>query len=260
MNPEKIARRLVEFAGELEPIEVAVQRFPIERAEEEFLEHEFGLHQRVRSSAEELLRELQDSLDEANWNPGVTGGTQGDWTFGTAMMLRGPSREIHGGFLDPIRRIPLLRRVPEQVALYLITIDRGEDFLENETHSGVGWHYHYLDWRKRRSDVILCWDTRWTAPSPSSVPPSKRGLFVEKHADGGKPFKAKPWRWGDRKRETMYDVCCADLKKRKISEYRCAADKADPVYPAAAILTPRTPAAISTASTGKGRKKGRGKR
>lgn len=162
------------------------------------------------------------------------------------MKLRGPSRIVHGGFLDPVSRIPILTRVPARVVLYLITIDRGEDYLQNETHSGVGWHYHYLDWRKRRSDVVLCWDTRWI----STGPPSKRGLFVEKHPDGGKPFKARPGSWSDRKRGTMYAVCEADLKKRRIDEYRCAADKAEAVCPRDAVLTPRA----SNVASAKGNK------
>lgn len=239
MNPREIANRLIAFAAEMKPIEVEVSRFPVDAAEEAALELEFGLGQRLRRVTHEIVLELEKSLLKSGWRPDGTDAydEQGSWTFGTAMIIRGPSREIRGGFLDPIRRVPILSRVPEQVALYLITVDEGRDYLQKETHSGVGWHYHYLDWQKRRSDVILCWDTRWVAPAAS--PSSKRGLFVEKHADGGKPFKAKPARWGDKKRQTMYNVCAADLNKRQISEYRCAANKAEPVYPLDASLTPR---------------------
>jgi hypothetical protein len=60
------------------------------------------------------------------------------WTFGTAMIIKGVSRAIHGGFLQPLRRIPILTRVPERVALYLITIDEGEYYLDKE-HGVVGW-------------------------------------------------------------------------------------------------------------------------
>jgi hypothetical protein len=171
---------------------------------------------------------------------------QDRWTFGTAMIIRGVPLAIHRGFLQPLRHMPILARVPESIACYLITIDEGEDFLKNEMHSGVGWHYHYLDWRKDRSDVVLCWDTRWAAPEPQTVPPARRGLFVEKHAEAGKPFKAKPWRWDPRKRETMYSVCSADLKKRQIKEYRYAANKSNLVYPPGATLTPHPSASPPT--------------
>lgn len=70
------------------------------------------------------------------------------------------------------------------------------------------------------------------------MPPVRRGLFVEKHAEKGKAFKAKPWKWGPKKRETMYQVCAADLQKRQITEYRCAANKSNLVYPPGTKLTP----------------------
>lgn len=259
MDPSVAARRLIDFAQEVESIDIQVQRFPISKAEEQVLVQEFEARERYSTHAEEMLGDLQQALAEADLKPDTPVDQDWEpapWTFGTAMTLRAPSRQIHAGFLDPIRRIPILTRVPEQVVLYLITVDRGEDYLENEAHSGVGWHYHYLDWRKNRSDVVLCWDTRWKEPVPQSVPPSRRGLFVEKHSEKGKPFRAKPWLWGDRKRETMYDVCSADLAKRRIDEYRCAANKAEPVYPPGAILTPHlssvAPAAASTGSAARG--------
>ena len=240
MEIQALARRLIDLAVEMPPINVEVQGFPVDDREISVLEQEYGMDERIRTPAAAIIRELRDALISTEWSAEDMNDRdvpQGNWTFGTAMTVRGPSRTVHGGFLDPVRRIPILTQVPVQVVLYLITIDRGEDYLQNETHSGVGWHYHYLDWRKRRSDVVLCWDTRWITTGP----PSKRGLFVEKHADGGKPFKAKPNSWGDRKRGTMYAVCEADLKKRRIDEYRCAADKAEAVYPRNAVLTLRPP-------------------
>jgi hypothetical protein len=254
MNPSAAARRLIEFAHEVEPIDIQVRSFPLTEAEERVLAQEFGARHRYSVPAEKMLADLKEALLEADWNADTPVGQDAQpdrWTFGTAMTLRAPSRQIHAGFLDPIRRIPILTRVPEKVVLYLITVGRGEDYLQNEAHSGVGWHYHYLDWRKNRSDVVLCWDTRWKDPVPQTVPLSRRGLFVEKHAEKGKPFRAKPWLWGDRKRETMYEICSADLAKRRIDEYRCAANKAELVYPPGAMLTPHpsnaAPAAASTA-------------
>lgn len=250
MDPRVAARRLIGFAQEVEPIDIEIQDFPITEAEQQVLAQEFDARRRYSTQAEEMLADLRQALADSHWKPDAPADHDGErdrWTFGTAMTLRAPMREIHAGFLAPIRRIPMLTRVPEQVVLYLITVDRGEDYLENETHSGVGWHYHYLDWRKDRSDVILCWDTRWEEPDPQSDPPSRRGLFVEKHAEKGKPFRAKPWLWGDRKRKTMYEVCSADLAERHIDQYRCAANKAEPVYPSGAVLTPH-PSSLAPAA------------
>ena len=242
MDPQAIGRNLIVLAAEAEPIEIEVQDFPLSELDERLLAKELLPLQRPLVAAEQMVGALQEALDHVGWAPEIyypERTERGDWAFGTAMIIRGAPRDIHRGFLQPVRRVPILTSIPERVALYLITIDDGEDYLDREAHSGVGWHYHYLDSRKLRSDAILCWDTRWNAPHPQRKPPARRGLFVEKHAEKGKAFKAKPWKWGSKKRETMYDVCSADLQKRQIAEYRCAANKSNLVYPPGATLTPR---------------------
>jgi hypothetical protein len=265
MDSRTIALRLIDLAAEAEPIEVEVEGFPLTENEEPIIAQESGMRRRYLAPAEQMLDELQEALSGADWAPEVPDVPMSErdhWTFGTAMIIKGVPRAIHGGFLQPLRLIPILTRVPERVALYLITIDEGEYYLDKE-HGVVGWHYHYLDWRKHRSDVVLCWDTRWNAPNPPPKPPARRGLFVEKHAEKGKPFEAKPWKWGPRKRETMYDVCSADLRNRQIEEYRCAANKSEPVYPPGATLTPHpsstvvAPVKASGTSGRKGKKRRR---
>ena len=85
--------------------------------------------------------------------------------------------------------------MPAPVVLYLLRVlPDGEDALEREKHgvgNGMGWHYHYLDRRRRRFDVILSWDTRWDDPDPDALRP----LFVEPHAEGKAEFHARPDRW-----------------------------------------------------------------
>lgn len=266
MEPRAIARRLIRLAAEAEWVEIEVAPFPLAEAEEKLLAQANEVPQRYLAPAERMLRELEEALSGGLPPSDDAGAGQPDqdrWTFGTAMILRGAPREIHRGFLQPLRRVPILTGVTQRVAHYLITIDEGEDYLENETHSGVGWHYHYLDWRKQRSNVVLCWDTRWTAPNPQTKPPARRGLFVEKHAEKGKPFRAQPWKWGTKKRETMYEVCSADLGGRTIGEYRCASNKADLVYPPGATLTPHPsslPATPAKAAAGIGRATRKGSR
>lgn len=264
MDPRAIARRLIDFAAEAEPAEIEVYRFPQTEIETQILVRDFDLRRQFLTPAEQMISELQDALAGIGWNPEIVDVTKSErdhWTFGTSVTFRGTPRSIYRGFLQPVLRVPILTRVPEIVALYLITIDEGEDYLENESHSGVGWHYHYLDWRGDRSDVVLCWDTRWKAPISQTKPPARRGLFVEKHAEKGKAFNARPWKWGPKKRKTMHDVCAADLRMRRIEEYRCAANKSELVYPPDATLTPH-PSSVAAAkaaatSTRKGKKRHR---
>lgn len=240
MDPRIIARRLVDLVNESEPIEILAGDEAFTEKQRHVLLEEYGVQKRLVSHAKQLAEELDVVLRAEGWTADLSTPEQlddGRWTFGSAMTLVGRRRDIHRGFLDPIRTIPILDRVSDLAALYLITVEDGEDYLKREAHSGVGWHYHYLDWKQRRSNVILCWDTRWEAPAPQTNPPTRRGLFVEKHAEGGKPFIAHPGAWGERKRESMYNACKTDLLSRDIKEYRCAADKSEPVYPRDTVLT-----------------------
>ena len=146
----------------------------------------------------------------------------------------------------PRRKLPVLRRIPDEVALYLIAIDEGEEYLKRENH-GMGYHYHYLNWRKDRSNVILSWDTRWKEPDPHTNPPNICPLFVEPHGEvGNANFKAKPWLWREKKRKSIYDACSPDLAKWPIGAFKCPSNNSEIVYPPGSALTPHS-AVIATA-------------
>jgi hypothetical protein len=152
------------------------------------------------------------------------------WELGLS-IAEGPLRRIHAGFLRPMVRLTVIRSVPGPVVALLRSIGGDRDFLKGERHSGVGWHYHYLDWRKRRSNVILCWDTR--APGTAR---RLRPLFHEKHGEGGKHFSARPDLWGSTKRESIHDACAPDLARWPLEEFRCASNDASPVWPDDAVV------------------------
>ena len=148
-----------------------------------------------------------------------------------------PERSSIGGYLAPLRHHPLVARVPAPVVLYLIReLPDGEDALEREKHgvgNGMGWHYHYLDRWRRRSDVILSWDTRWADSDPNALRP----LFVEPHAEGKAEFPARTHRWQDPRRRAMHALCSLDLD-RPMSQFRPASNDADPVWPRGMRMTP----------------------
>ncbi|MHA0336783.1 hypothetical protein [Sphingomonas sp. ABOLF] len=180
--------------------------------------------------------------------------TLGEW------QQRAPLRQIVRGFVEPVRRVPLVSRVPEPVVLYLVhKLPGGAESLKREHHKGVGWHYHYLDKRKGRSNVVLCWDTRWEAAKTEEERKAQgpRPIFWEHHGEGNADFSAQPSLWGDPKRQSMREVCAGDLK-RNISEFRPASDDAEPVWPLLSILTPRAvtpPPAAPAAPAGGGKKR-----
>lgn len=248
MNPVDIARRLIAFAAEAEPHEIEVDDFPLTGNQTEMLVREFGMEERYQRPAQTIIEELRKALAETDWQPDLSDIMPADrdrWSLGEALIVRGFEREIFRGLLVPQRNVPILRRIPDHVALFLIGIEDGEDYLKRETH-GMGWHYHYHNWRKDRSNVILSWDTRWPEPNPQTKPPTQRALFVEPHGEkDNADFEAKPWLWGEKKRKSIYEACTPDLVKWPIGEFKCAADKSEVVHPPGRALTPHPEAIVS---------------
>ena len=186
------------------------------------------------SLSAKLIHHLDNVLAEAGFRSAPSEElTFGEfWTIGSVLRTA-PIRTIHCGFLQPMLHVPLLRRVPDRVVAFIIEIPNDRDLLQREHHDHVGWHYHYLDSKKSRSDVVLCWDTK--APyDPSKQHP----LFQEKHGESHAKFTARPDLWGDTKRQSMHTACVRDLNTRPMHEFRCASKKAGPVWPKNIALTP----------------------
>lgn len=252
-EPIDVARRLLEFASRVEPIEFMEFEFPVSRDEQRLLLNDSAAVRYVRQ-AEEMIGSLKEALVNTDWHSDVSDvpASKGNqWTFGTAIEIRGVRKPILRGFVQPMQRVPILSRLPEQIALYLISIDNGEDYLDRETH-GMGLHYHYLNWREQRSNVILSWDTRWKAPDPQAKPPILRALFVEPHGEKrNAAFVAKPHLWGSPKRASLYAACAPDLSKWPIDEFKCAANKSTIVHPPGRTLTPHPDAIPNAAGSAK---------
>ena len=214
---------------------------------------------RAQILVEEIDRNLADSERGRTASPSEPPIEQ-TWLFGI-IPHRLPLRPIIRGFLQPVQPTPLVASLPEKVALYLTTmLPDGRDGLAREQHGGIGIHYHYIDRQRRRSDVILSFDTRWVPPTgrPSDPMLTLRPLFVENHAEGKALFSAKPWNWQDEKRLSMYATCARDLHFG-IQSFRCAANGSDAVWPRSSLLTPHpsklasAPGTLSAANTTKRR-------
>lgn len=198
----------------------------------------------IRDEATRLVGELNAILTHDNWRPDQNRlllPEVGQWNLGS-LEQRAPIRKIHLGYLEPVRRFPVVERVPEPVVAFLAKIPGWNDYVKREYHPGVGWHYHYLSDPGKRSDVLLAWDTRWQASANLSekTPRPPHPFFGEKHGEGKADFSAKPWLWGDKKKESMHGICAPDLQRWPIHEFRCASNHAEPVWPTRAKLTSMT--------------------
>jgi hypothetical protein len=138
-------------------------------------------------------------------------------------------RNIHIGFIEPVLRVPIISRLPQTVIAFLLAIPGERDLLKREHHNQVGWHYHYLNFKKARSNLVLCWDTRAVGQKGTDHP-----LFQENHAEGRSDFKARPDTWGLTKKKSMHDACAPDLDRWPLSTFRCASAKANAVWPVSA--------------------------
>jgi hypothetical protein len=186
--------------------------------------------ERLNQSARSLEIMLRDADYRGGPIPELERGEE--WTLGSRTVLL-PPRRILRGYAQPARRVPIISGVQLHAVAFLINLPGGRDYLKREMHGPVGWHYHYLDDEERRSNVILCWDTR-AQPGPRLVRP----LFYEEHGEGKAAFTARPDLWGQPKKCEMHTACSPDLR-RPIREFRCASNRASPVWPINAVLTPR---------------------
>ena len=134
-------------------------------------------------------------------------------------------RDVHAGYTEVVFRRNFVRSLPPRVVNFLIQIPKCRNVLEREHHDSIGWHYHYLDHKKRRSDLVLCWDKN--VCSESGVRP----LMGERHAESKARFQARLDLWGHTKRKSVFDSCEPDLSKWSLDTFRSPGGKAEAVWP-----------------------------
>lgn len=238
-QPTDLALMLFQLADEISAVKGQEEALFDERVGEAFPKYELN-EPRNNGNIAKLIDELDTVLTRSDWSPNSVYDPRTfnqSWSFGRITEHQ-TMRKIYGGFVKPVRVIPIVKQLPEIVVHFLITFPRARDYLDREHHDAIGWHYHYLDRKKRRSDTILCWDTRWTeSKSPGTNPP--RPLFQESHGEGHAQFAARADYWGETKRKSMHKACAVDLQKWPISEFRCAANKSIAVWPNGTTLTLR---------------------
>ena len=125
-----------------------------------------------------------------------------NWTLGSIVM-RFEMRPIWGGYVQACQEIPIGSTLTDRTFAFFLRISGLSDVLTREIHGQSGYHYHYCNERKERSDTILCFDIR---PRFKQKP-----LFSEGHAEGKAKFKARPRAWKDEKRSSVYLACEPDL-------------------------------------------------
>ena len=140
-------------------------------------------------------------------------------------------KAIHFGVVDRYFIFPAIPPLSFPLLRLVITVPGADDLIIRENHDVFGWHYHYCDHKKRRSDVLMAFDRNRL--SEQSIPSRKRvvPLCWEPRAINKAKFQAKPWRWGDRKKSDIYEACEPDLSVNPALAYKPPSKEAQDVWP-----------------------------
>lgn len=144
------------------------------------------------------------------------------WCLGHANLII-EMRPILRGSLEFRYGQTIAPRLPRKLILFLASVAGTRDYITRERHGHWGYHYHYLDSSKRRSDTLLTFDQ-------ASIPPAPPRLCWERHAEGDK-FQARAGRWGTAKRQNVYSVCFPDTLRWSLSEFKRPGAGASTVWP-----------------------------
>lgn len=130
---------------------------------------------------------------------------------------------VQWGRLDAFTHTAWVERGPTPLLFRLIAIAGEKCEIERENHGSWGYHYHYLDHKGRRSDVIFSF-----LPTDTNTPAR---LWWERHGEGKAAFSPDVQAWGASKRTSIHGACERDLRKRKLADYKCPSKEALALWP-----------------------------
>ncbi|MGV8855627.1 MAG: hypothetical protein ACOH2L_13375 [Devosia sp.] len=204
--------------------EEAPRQYPIEV---------FPWREQLQRSIDEMEARLPDFKRDEEV---VLDGDQFDRYIGSEFEILA-QMEILRGFVVPVREVPIFLKVTARM-LAFIEIAGEKDLLDRHFEQGI--HYHYALANRKRTTTMICWDTRLISDPSKKRPWNIRPIFHEMHGLGAKQKHARPDLWGDAKRQSIWKGCEPDLKRwPDIMAFRCASNKALPVWLTNSVLTPK---------------------
>ncbi|EGR1564750.1 MULTISPECIES: hypothetical protein [Vibrio harveyi group] len=106
----------------------------------------------------------------------------------------------------------------------LVTLPKySDEGLINENH-GMGYHIHYVSVekkRQKRTNVVLTFN-------PLEVAQNQHLLYWENHGSG---LKKDPSKFGNRRRNAIYDTSCSFLNRIAKQDFRSPATKSEVLWP-----------------------------
>jgi hypothetical protein len=188
------------------------------------------LHDRVCSRIETLNRALDDTRQQED-STSVVGHSAGPHIRFEPTKIFAGRKPIHLGVVDRYFVFPAIPPLSIPLLHLIIAVPGSDELLIREKHDVFGWHYHYCDHKKRRSDVLMSFDRNRLCEDSLSAGQSVVPLCWEPHAINKAKFQAKPWRWGGRKRVSIYEACQPDLSVTPELTYKPPSKEAQDVWP-----------------------------
>ncbi|MFC0243581.1 hypothetical protein [Rhodopseudomonas telluris] len=138
-------------------------------------------------------------------------------SYGELKVFAGRT-SILRGYVDRFRSEPIIETADPFVLQMIMKLPNNDQILrENGAHFGI--HYHYLNHNKKRSETVLCFKDEDKFP-----------LYHEPHAVKKAKFLARPERWQEEKRRSVYSVLEPELSAFAITEFRQPRSKASIVW------------------------------
>jgi hypothetical protein len=113
----------------------------------------------------------------------------------------------------------LVNRISTPNVVFFLRVAGYDDIIIKENH-GSGYHFHYCDKKKRRSDTILTFDDS-----------KQKILFYEGHGVEKSTFYARPGQWGLQKKKSVYDACMPVWIKMNGDNFKIPGSNATILYP-----------------------------
>ena len=127
------------------------------------------------------------------------------------------------GSLRLVQHRPIISSVSVITAQFLQRVDKRHVVIR-ENHGDWGYHFHYCDAKKKRSDTIFSFREKLNKNGNKVV-------FHEGHAEGKSAFHARVDLWGRKKKESAYSACLIGVGKFTLADFKKPGASAETLWP-----------------------------
>ncbi len=144
--------------------------------------------------------------------------------FGQIFLERDEFPIVRGS-LRLVQCRPVISNISEITVRFLQSIDKRHVVIR-ENHGGWGYHFHYCNAKKKRSDTVLSFRDKLNKHGDKVI-------FHEVHAEGKSAFHARVDLWGRKKKESAYSACLSGVGRFTLADFKKPGASAETLWPEA---------------------------